>query len=240
MSAPAATRLLVFGATGKTGIRVVERAVARGWAVSTFVRSPARLPEALRSKVHVIVGDVNDAAAVSAAVASETPSIMLDATSALPFGHAKGAPANTADRSILLRAAVGELAAKGRLGSCYFVMVGGQLVPEPGGTINTTFAWAIEWALRVVVARRAWATVGEAIAWLFAQPPEFRFTMLRMGQLSDVPSRGPLAVESTAGGNYPRTDVSYEDVADAIMALAEAGNGPRACYLNYPVAVAPA
>lgn len=225
-----ATRLFLFGATGKTGVRVLQRAVTRGWTVTAFVRSPSRLPAALRERITVVVGDANDAAAVTTAVAAAAPTVMVDATSALPFGHAKGAPANTADRSVLLRAAVGGLK---RLDSCYVVIVGGQLIPEPGGSINTLFARVLEWMLRVVVARQAWAAVGETISWLFQQPPEFRFTMLRMGQLSDVPSRGPLRVESTGGGNYPRTDVSYDDVGDAIVALAEAGNGPRVCYLNY-------
>jgi hypothetical protein len=65
----------------------MERASERGWAVAAFVRNPDKVPEALRAKV-------------AAAVRSSRPDAIVDASSALPFGHAKGQPANNADRSI--------------------------------------------------------------------------------------------------------------------------------------------
>jgi hypothetical protein len=60
--------------------------------------------------------------------------------------------------------------------------------------------------------------------------------MLRMGQMEIAPSRGALRAETTADGNYPKSAVAYDDVADAILALAEDKSGAwarRACYLNY-------
>jgi len=60
-------QLAVFGATGRTGRRVVEMALARGHAVTAFVRDPGRLPavESLRA----VVGDVTtDEGAVAEAV----------------------------------------------------------------------------------------------------------------------------------------------------------------------------
>ena len=62
--------------------------------------------------------------------------------------------------------------------------------------------------------------------------------MLRMGQMLETPPRGALRCEATTGGNFPRSAVSYDDVADAIVALTgeSAQPGPwarRACYLNY-------
>ena len=125
--------MLIYGATGKAGRLVMERALERGWAVAAFVRNPDRVPEALRAKVTVIKGDLCDAAAVSAAVRSSRPDAIVDASSALPFGHAKGQPANNADRSIFTKATVEALEAEGRLADCVVVIVGGQLLPEPGG-----------------------------------------------------------------------------------------------------------
>lgn len=61
-------KLLVFGATGPTGLEVVTQALERGHAVTAFVRDPRRLGR-LRDRVRVAVGDVTaDAGAVEAAV----------------------------------------------------------------------------------------------------------------------------------------------------------------------------
>lgn len=57
--------IVVFGATGRAGSAVVERALARGHAVTAFVRDPARLG---RAGVPVRVGDALDPEAVRAAL----------------------------------------------------------------------------------------------------------------------------------------------------------------------------
>jgi putative NADH-flavin reductase len=61
-------RLAVFGATGPTGRRLVERAVAEGHEVTAFVRDPARV-RGRHERLSVMVGDVRDAARVEEAVA---------------------------------------------------------------------------------------------------------------------------------------------------------------------------
>jgi putative NADH-flavin reductase len=72
--------LLVYGATGKAGRLVLERASAQGWAVTAFVRNPAKVPEALRSKVTIYKGDLCDAASVSTAVRTCRPHAIIDAS----------------------------------------------------------------------------------------------------------------------------------------------------------------
>jgi putative NADH-flavin reductase len=155
--------MLIYGATGKAGRLVMARALAEGWAVAAFVRNPDKVPEALRAKVTVLKGDLSDGAAVLAAVRSSRPDAIVDASSALPFGHARGQPANSADRSVLTKATVEALEADGRLGDCVLIIVGGQVLPEPGGTIDSWSVAALTWVLRNVVARSAWR---EAEAWL--------------------------------------------------------------------------
>jgi uncharacterized protein YbjT (DUF2867 family) len=51
MTKPVSRTMLVYGATGRAGRLVAERALLEGWAVSAFVRNPDKVPEALRSKV---------------------------------------------------------------------------------------------------------------------------------------------------------------------------------------------
>lgn len=61
-------RLTIFGATGGTGRRLLERAIAEGHEVTAFVRNPSRMT-ARHERLEVVVGDVFDLAAVEGAVA---------------------------------------------------------------------------------------------------------------------------------------------------------------------------
>ncbi len=56
-------RILIFGASGRTGRPLVEQALERGHEVTAFVRDPVRL--ALEhGRLRVVSGDVTDAVAV--------------------------------------------------------------------------------------------------------------------------------------------------------------------------------
>lgn len=126
------------------------------------------------------------------------PNAIVDASSALPFGHAKGQPANNADRNIILRATFAALEADGRFDDCVVIIVGGQLIPEPGGTIKDWLPACLAWTLRTLVMPTAWREVTATILWLFQDtPPAFRFVMPRMGQMVAEPSRGVLRTEGT-------------------------------------------
>ena len=76
--------IAVFGATGKTGHRVLVRALAAGLEVRVLVRDPAKLV-ITSPALTVIRGDVLDADAVDQAVAG------VDAVLSL-FGQVKGSP----------------------------------------------------------------------------------------------------------------------------------------------------
>jgi uncharacterized protein YbjT (DUF2867 family) len=61
-------RLVIFGATGGTGRRLVERAIAEGHEVTAFVRNPSRMT-ARHRRLEVAVGDAFDPGQVRDAVA---------------------------------------------------------------------------------------------------------------------------------------------------------------------------
>jgi NAD(P)-dependent dehydrogenase (short-subunit alcohol dehydrogenase family) len=61
-------KITVFGATGRTGLHLVDQALARGHAVTVFVRSPAKLG-AMRSRVTVMQGDLQGQEQVAQAIA---------------------------------------------------------------------------------------------------------------------------------------------------------------------------
>lgn len=76
-------KLVIFGATGATGLQITAQAIEAGQTVTAFVRSPAKLGE-LATQVRVVTGDVTDRAAVEkASVGQEAVIVALGATN--PF-----------------------------------------------------------------------------------------------------------------------------------------------------------
>ncbi len=60
-------RVAVFGATGGTGLQVVQQALEKGMNVTALVRNPAKLP-IHHSALHVVQGNVLDLGAVEEAI----------------------------------------------------------------------------------------------------------------------------------------------------------------------------
>jgi uncharacterized protein YbjT (DUF2867 family) len=60
-------KVLVFGASGKTGREVVRQALAREFRVTAFVRDTARLPLA-HANLRLVTGDITDPRAVAKAI----------------------------------------------------------------------------------------------------------------------------------------------------------------------------
>lgn len=61
-------QIVIFGATGNTGLCALNSAVKRGLDVRVFVRDEAKIPAELKDKVEIIVGDVTDPDQVSKAI----------------------------------------------------------------------------------------------------------------------------------------------------------------------------
>ena len=230
--------LLVFGATGNTGRRCVEAALLKNWNVVIFVRQPAKVPEVLGSsaeKLTIVRGDLNDSEAVAAVVKSARPDALIEASSALPFTHKKGQPPNSADRRIILTSIVDALKNSGRIADCRVIIVGGQLLPEPGGTIISTGVWILAFLLKHVFARTMWKEAEKAIEFLWETPAALRFVMARMGRMLDEPSKGTLVAEGTRD-NIQRGSVSFTDVGTALVELAGDTSGiwdRQAIFYNY-------
>lgn len=64
-------KLAVFGASGKTGREVVRQALARGYAVTAFVRQTARLPIA-HANLRMIAGELSNPEAIARVVDGQT------------------------------------------------------------------------------------------------------------------------------------------------------------------------
>nr|XP_053629084.1 flavin reductase (NADPH)-like isoform X3 [Cherax quadricarinatus] len=70
-------KLVIFGASGNTGVCCVQSALNMGYEVTAFVRNPAKLPGVLASQVRVEVGDVLDESAVAQAVQGQDAVVIL-------------------------------------------------------------------------------------------------------------------------------------------------------------------
>ena len=68
-------RILIFGATGKTGLRLVQQALDRGHDVVAFVRDPSRLSIA-DERLSTVTGDILDDASVRQAFATPPDAVI--------------------------------------------------------------------------------------------------------------------------------------------------------------------
>jgi putative NADH-flavin reductase len=75
-------KIVVFGAGGRAGRRVVEEAAARGHAVTAVMRAPD--PRLGNERVTVVAGDVTDAASVAAAATGHDAAITTAARLDVP------------------------------------------------------------------------------------------------------------------------------------------------------------
>jgi nucleoside-diphosphate-sugar epimerase len=80
-------KVLVVGATGRTGRLLVKGALERGHEVTALVRAPERLGD-LADRVHIVAGDVLDGGVVSDAVDGQEAVLV-----ALSAAHRRSAPA---------------------------------------------------------------------------------------------------------------------------------------------------
>ncbi len=77
-------KIALFGATGQTGQKFLEAALAQGYEVKALVRNLAKV-KVSDPKLTIIEGDVLDQAAVNRAIAGTDVVVSL-------FGHVKGSP----------------------------------------------------------------------------------------------------------------------------------------------------
>ncbi len=68
-------RIVVFGATGKTGQVIVSQALERGWTVRAMVRDPTKLGIA-HARLELVRGDLADPTAIRASLAGQWDAVV--------------------------------------------------------------------------------------------------------------------------------------------------------------------
>lgn len=130
--------VLVAGATGKTGSRVVAELQARGFPVRAFVRNAAKAAERLGPEVEVAVGDLRDPTSIAAA---------LDGVGAIINAAGSGVPAadDNMPEHVDFEGARNLAEAAAAAGVDHHVLVSSQGVTHDDHALNRMFNNILVW-----------------------------------------------------------------------------------------------
>ncbi|MFC5368350.1 NAD(P)-dependent oxidoreductase [Salinirubrum litoreum] len=193
----ASRRIAVFGASGRTGLPLVERALDHGHTVVAFVRDAERLPLSpadYDDRLVVIEGDAYTGEGVSAAVAGADAVVST-------LGQTDGSPDD-----LLTVAGDHVLDAMADHEVDRFVTLVGAGVREDGESVSMT--GRVMGGLLKLVAREVLADAAEHVARV--KQSDTRWTVVR----------APRLVDGEGAGDYAAGDVSlgFEAVARADVA----------------------
>jgi putative NADH-flavin reductase len=153
-------RLLVLGANGRTGIEVIDLALARGHEVTAFVRSPKKIARA-DAKLRVVEGDPHDAALLASALAGHDA--VLSALGPRPR--------EAMTRTTLLGDCTASTVEAMRRASTRRLLVVSSALLFPGGGVGAGFfRWLIRSHVRDCAAMEEQLRAS-ALDWTIARPP---------------------------------------------------------------------
>ncbi|GGT07139.1 NAD(P)-dependent oxidoreductase [Nonomuraea spiralis] len=158
------SRIVVFGAGGRAGTRVVAEAVRRGHEVTAVVRDPGRYAGPSGDGVSVVKGDVTDPGSVAEAAAGHDAAVQASARMDVPSAEFYPAAARALIGG-LARAGVARLAALG-IGTLLEVAPGTRLVDTPGFPEDAR-AFSLGHAAELEVFQEE----GGALDWVVIAPP---------------------------------------------------------------------
>jgi putative NADH-flavin reductase len=202
MSDPIDPRTIaVLGATGRTGRRVVEYALADGVTVRALARAPEMLADLAHQRLHVVEGDAEDASAIARLVDG------ADAVISAIGGGSTADPGTT--RSTAARHVAGAMEARGTPEARFLAVAGGGILDAPGGGLRHDQP-SFPAVFRAVSAehRRVWETVRDGrLAWTMVCTGDI-VPGERTGVYRTLPDVMP------EGGRR----ISIEDLADYLLA----------------------
>ena len=200
-------KLTIFGASGRTGVHLVEQALAAGHDVVALVRNPAKLT--LRhERLRIAPGELTDEAAVEDAVRGADA--VLAALSPQFFGGSGDLPLASGTRNIL--------AAMRTHGVRRLVCSWGPSILIPRNPLLRALRSAIFALFRLFPATRSMvnetAEVGEAI-----RGSDRAWTVVVVTAPNDRPGSGSVKVRTAAGsGDRVGSRISRADLAEFMLA----------------------
>jgi len=197
------TTIALFGATGKTGRRVLVQALAQGMSVRALARNPDKIA-VVNDRLTVIRGDVLDPAAVDRVVAGSDAVISV-------VGHVKGSPADVQARGT--RVIVEAMRRHG--GRRIVTLSGGGLRAE--GKDHPKLA---DRAILVLLKLLSGQVLADAQAHLeVLEHNALEWTVVRGPRLTEAPGTGAYRVGWVGGDST--TSISRDDLAAFILTQVE-------------------
>ena len=196
------SRIVVFGAAGKAGSRVVSEAAARGHEVTAVARDTARLGQ-LPDGVRAVSGDVTDPGTV-ARLAEDADALVLTV----------GGPeaALYTDAVATAAAAVRDLGPKGP--RILHMGGGASLLNGDGVRIFDSPRFPEEfkpYAIGQIQALDAYRALGDDVTWTYLSPPPVHFAP------GERTGRYRTGLDHPVTGDDGQARVSYEDYAVALV-----------------------
>jgi uncharacterized protein len=206
-------RLLLYGATGTLGQRILAEALDRGHAVTAVARNPDRIQEL--PGVTLRQGDVLDTAAVAGL--ADGQDVLLSAVG----------PGHGGDPCFLVEVAHSLVAAAERTG-VRLVVLGGAACPadQPGVQLVATSDFSATW-LGLALAHR------DALSLYRSAPPSLDWTFVRPAatvELGERTGRYRTGGEQLIMDEHGQSRVSAEDLAVAVLDEVEQPCHHRQCF----------
>ncbi|MET9793306.1 NAD(P)-dependent oxidoreductase [Streptomyces canus] len=196
------SRIVVFGAAGKAGSRVVAEAASRGHEVTAVARDTARLGQ-LPDGVRAVTGDATDPGTV-ARLAEEADALVLTV----------GGPEAVlyTDAVATAAAAVRDLGPKGP--RILHMGGGASLLNEDGVRIFDGPGFPEEfkpYAIGQIQALDAYRALGDDVTWTYLSPPPVHFAP------GERTGRYRTGLDNPVTGDDGQARISYEDYAVALV-----------------------
>ncbi|WP_170576385.1 NAD(P)-dependent oxidoreductase [Ruegeria atlantica] len=208
-------KLIVFGATGDVGSRVVTEALARGHHVTAAVRNEAALAK-LTEGVRPVIADATDPAALAAAMESQDMAI-----SALRSPPGREGEIVALTRSILNAAS--------RTGLRVIIVGGAARLHLPNGSPHTVLSDPDFLPENIVPIARASMAQWELCAsetsanWTYASPSALLQPGPRLGSFR-------IGTDTLLVDDAGKSEISMEDFAFALIDEAQSAKFPRAAF----------
>lgn len=214
-------KVAVLGATGPSGIQLVEEALGRGYDVKALVRSPEKLT-IQHDKLQIEKVDILDdkvltehfkgVDAVMSCLGSR-PSFL--GRTPITFYTESIKPMITAMRAANIKRLV--------------CMTAWSTLPQPGSP------WFIEWILRPLILGNTLKNMAEMEEYLDKECSDIDYTVVRPGGLTNLPSSGQEILTEENGYFVPniRGRISRRDVTKFMLDCLEKNQ-----FIKKPVAIA--
>lgn len=192
------TTIAIFGATGRTGRRVLERAVAAGLTVRMLARNPdAAAPPG--DRVTVVRGDILDSVAVEETLAGADAVISV-------FGQVKGSP-----QTLQTDGTRAITEGMHRLGIRRIITLSGGGLPDPHDRPKVA-----DRVIRLLLRLLSGKVLADAAGHLqVLRDTDLDWTVVRGPRLTEAPGLGRYRVGWVGVGTG--TQISRDDLADFIL-----------------------